>query len=261
MRSISIPALFLVIAATPAFGLSDQPYLRVGEPDLIHLLPPPPMLHSVAGERDINAILALQNVRTDAQAKRAEDDAEVNVFRFADVLGPNFTSAKLPTVAAFFRKVNVERARATNSVKDCWERPRPFVASTAVHPVGAMAQGVTNPPGTANTAPHDVNSPCLPVEPIPSYSYSYPSGHSTFGVLIAILLAEMVPEKRQEIYARGWEYGRNRVLGGVHYPTDVEAGRIAATLIVSKMEENSTFGADLAAATNELRSVLNFAPR
>lgn len=259
MRSIFLPAWFFLIAATPAFGLSDQTYLPLGQLDLIHLLAPPPTLHSAQEQHDIDAVLILQNERTEAQAKRAEDDAEINIFRFADVLGPEFTPSRLPTVAAFFRKINAERTRVTNPIKDCWERPRPFVGSGVVHPVGTMSQGVTNPQGTINTAPHDTNSPCLPVEPISSYSYSYPSGHSTFGALAAILLADMVPEKRQEIFVRGWEYGHNRIVGGVHYPTDVEAGRVAAALIVSKMEENPAFETDRAAARNELRRALNFA--
>ena len=79
-----------------------------------------------------------------------------------------------------------------------------------------------------------------------------------FGALAAILLADMVPEKRQAIFVRGWEYGHNRIVGGVHYPTDVEAGRVAAALIVSKMEENPAFETDRAAARNELRRALNF---
>src|SRR5262249_23244172 len=145
-------------------------------------------------------------------------------------------------------------------MKDCWERPRPFVASNDVHPPGTMQMETLTLPGGKNTAPHDAESPCRPLESGPAYSYSYPSGHSTFGAMTAILLANMVPEKRNQIFTRGWEYGRNRVVGGVHYPSDVEAGRIEATVMVSAMMQNPAFKSDFAVVKAELRHVLGLMP-
>ena len=52
--------------------------------------------------------------------------------------------------------------------------------------------------------------------------------------MTAILLAAMVPEKRAEIFARGWEYGENRLVAGVHFPSDIESGRIAATAVTTR---------------------------
>jgi acid phosphatase (class A) len=121
-----------------------------------------------------------------------------------------------------------------------------------------MQQEVANPSGApiANAAPHDSGSPCLPAETNPAYSYSYPSGHSTFGVMTAILLANMVPEKRGELFARGWDYGQSRIIGGVHFPTDVESGRIEATAMVALMMQNADFRTDFASAKMELRKGL-----
>ena len=45
----------------------------------------------------------------------------------------------------------------------------------------------------------------MPVLTESAYSFSYPSGHTTFGALSAILLAQMVPEKHVELFERGWE--------------------------------------------------------
>ena len=53
--------------------------------------------------------------------------------------------------------------------------------------------------------------------------------------MTAILLANMVPEKRGELFARGWDYGWSRVVGGVHFPTDIESGRIEATAMAALM--------------------------
>ena len=121
-----------------------------------------------------------------------------------------------------------------------------------------MQQETAIGPGTVvqNTAPHGSGSPCLPAGPAPAFSYSYPSGHSTYGAVTGILLANMVPEKRRELFARAWDYGQSRVVGGVHFPTDVESGRIEATAMVALMMQNAEFRADLAAARVELRRSL-----
>jgi acid phosphatase (class A) len=256
-----LPAIWLLAAATPALALSNEPYLNAGQVDLVHLLPPPPAANSPAQQRDLDAVLNVQKARNAEAARRAEDDAKVDIFRFADVLGPNFSEGKLPALVAFFGKVGRETNPPVTVMKDCWERRRPFVVSADIHPPGTMGQDAANRQGTpANAAPHDSGSPCRAVEPTPAYSYSYPSGHSTFGAMTAIILADMVPEKRAELFARGWEYGRNRIVGGVHFPTDVEAGRIEATLMVAFMMQNSGFKTDFAAVKSELRQALGLAP-
>jgi acid phosphatase (class A) len=78
--------------------------------------------------------------------------------------------------------------------------------------------------------------------------------------MTAILLAEMVPEKRAQLFARGWEYGRNRIVAGVHFPTDVASGRIAATVMVATMMQNPGFKTDLATARAELRRAMGLTP-
>ena len=257
-KLLLIPALLLLLDATPGLSLSNTPYLAPGAFDSVHLLPPPPAFDSAAQRQDVDGVVSAQKAASPERVKRAEDDAKVDIARFADVLAPSFSFDSAPGVAAFFRKVGIDTRGPVNMAKDCWERKRPFVADARVHPPGAMQQETANRPGapSENVAPHDAASPCLPVEPTPAFSYSYPSGHSTFGAMTAILLANMVPEKRGELFARGWDYGQSRVVGGVHFPTDVESGRIEATAMVALMMQNADFKTDFAAARAELRKGL-----
>lgn len=94
--------------------------------------------------------------------------------------------------------------------------------------------------------------PCCKLEENPSY----PSGHATAGTVMAILLANMVPEKRTEIFARGWKFALNRVIGGVHYHSDIEAGRVSGTVIAAALMRDKKFMAEFGKANEELRSVL-----
>jgi acid phosphatase (class A) len=248
MRRFSWLSPFVIVAllgALPALAENAaQPqasYLAPGEIDFLKLLPPPPASDSAAGKRDIQAMLDAQRHRTPAEIKRVEADGEVSVFRFADVMGSDFTKDKLPRLAAFFDRVQDAESPLYGAVKNHWNRPRPFVASTRVHALPALKEGVYNQDKHA-------------------YSFSFPSGHSTFGATYAILLSQMVPEKQAELFTRGWQYGQNRVVGGVHYPTDVEAGRIDATVMVYAMMQHPQFQKDFAEARAELRGVLGLAP-
>ncbi|MEM9227007.1 MAG: phosphatase PAP2 family protein, partial [Verrucomicrobiota bacterium] len=63
--------------------------------------------------------------------------------------------------------------------------------------------------------------PCVPLEE----STSYPSGHAFAGLCFALLLADIFPEQREALIERGMQIGYDRVVGGVHYPSDVLAGQ------------------------------------
>jgi acid phosphatase (class A) len=73
---------------------------------------------------------------------------------------------------------------------------------------------------------------------------------------MGVVLSNMVPEKRNEIMARAWAYGENRIIGGIHFRADVEAGRIAGTVIAARIMEQPDFQVEYAAAKAELRKVL-----
>jgi acid phosphatase (class A) len=74
-------------------------------------------------------------------------------------------------------------------------------------------------------------------------------------------LAEMVPEKRTEILARADDYAHNRLVCGVHYPSDIEAGRRVAYVVFGYMMATPQFEHDLAAAKAEMRGKLGLAAK
>jgi acid phosphatase (class A) len=246
MRKLLLLPSIALVFVVPALA-DDFHYITPAQIDLVQVLPPPPAPGSDAQQRDIAAMLAVQIARTNAAVARAIADDPISVFRFADVLGPNFNAAGLPKSAAFLDNVRRDIDALTSETRNYWHRDRSFLIDRKIHPAGDLQQGICNAePGHGTVAPSCQNG----------FKYSYPSGHAAFGAAMAIILTQMVPERRAALFARGWEYGENRVVGGVHYPTDVEAGRIAAGVIVALMMQNEHFRADLAAAKVELRKVL-----
>src|SRR2546423_10011479 len=118
-RCLLTPPLLFMLSTTPALALSNEPYLAPGQVDTILLLPPPPAANSELQKRELNDVLTAQKQRTPALIKRSLED-KVDLFGFANVMGPRFTPENIPNAAAFIRKVGRETAGQVNLVKDCW---------------------------------------------------------------------------------------------------------------------------------------------
>jgi acid phosphatase (class A) len=236
MRKLALcSVVLLVLGAAPALALSDKPYLAETDADFANLLPPPPADGSAGDKADLQALLALQKTLTPQRLERIQADTEQSVYQVAgEVLGPTFTKEHFPLAGAFFDKVNKDSGVGVGAIKRKYKRLRPFQASKEVQSpanIAAASQGPT-----------------------------YPSGHGTFGAEVALLLAMMVPEKRSELFARGWQYGEQRIMSGVAYPSDWEGGHIGATVMVTLMLQRPEFKADFEATKAEVRKGLGLAP-
>jgi acid phosphatase (class A) len=233
MRKLMTALAFVaLIALAPAPALlhaeGAKPYSDNKEINLLLLLPPPPALDSDQMKAELGEVLTIQVTRTKEMEARAIADATENIWRFADVVNsPKFTAAVLHKVAGFFDRVIETEAAVVDPAKDVWKRPRPHLYSDLVKPVVPLSK-----------------------------SGSYPSGHATVGTLMGIELANMLPEKRAEIMARAWEFGHNRLVGGIHYPSDIEMGRIAGTVIAQTISTHPDFSQEFEAAKAELRAAL-----
>ncbi len=236
MRNLALSFItLLMLGASPALALSDKPYLIESDADFANLLPAPPADGSARDQADMRAVLALQKTLTPQFLERIQADTQQSVYQVAgEVLGASFTKEHFPLAGEFFDKVNKDSAVGVRAIKQKYKRLRPFQASKEVQSppdIAAASQGPT-----------------------------YPSGHGTFGAEVAILLAMMVPEKRSELFARGWQYGEQRILSGVAYPSDWEAGHIGATVMVTLMLQKPAFKADFEATKAEVRKGLGLAP-
>ena len=78
---------------------------------------------------------------------------------------------------------------------------------------------------------------CVPLE----HTGSFPSGHATRGIVWATIVAEIFPEEREQIMASGKQIGDDRVLAGMHYPSDVVAGQALGAAIAQKLLANPDF--------------------
>ncbi|MEI9430611.1 acid phosphatase [Mesorhizobium sp. Cs1299R1N3] len=224
--SLAAGLLLLVVGST-ARAEDAKPFITNKDVDLTMILPPPPANDSAETKAELGEVLTMQVTRTPEMEARAIADAEENVWRFADVMGPNFNKDKLPKFSAFFDRVVETEGAVVDPAKDVWKRPRPHQLSDLVKPVVKL-----------------------------SSSGSWPSGHATVGTMMGIILSDMVPERRAQIMARAAEFAHNRIVGGIHYPSDVEMGKISGSVIAAVLLNRDDFKTEYDVARAELRSDL-----
>jgi len=229
VRKSVIALLLFTLGSTFAVQAADEakPFITSQELDLTKYLPAPPADDSAQTKAELKELLEIQATRTPEQEKAAVADAEENVWRFADVMGPDFTEAKLTKTAAMFDRVIATEDLVDDHAKKAFNRPRPYMLDEQIHPLLKKSK-----------------------------SGSWPSGHSTVGYLMATVLGDLVPEKRNAMFARASVYAENRLVAGFHYRSDTVMSRTGAALIAQKMAEQPDFQAEFDAAKTELRTQL-----
>ncbi|HEY6486399.1 MAG TPA: phosphatase PAP2 family protein [Candidatus Cybelea sp.] len=210
-------AALLVAALCGARALaveSEYHYLHPGQLDLVLFLPPPPDPGSLQERTDQAQVAATIASRSDSQVRSAQEAAR-SVFFFAPSIGPNFDATHDPVTDAFFARIGADVHKLVDQAKDYYQRPRPTGA--------AKRHG------------------------------SYPSGHAAFAAAAAVVLSQAVPCKRAEIFKQARAFGQNRILLGLHYPSDIVAGWTSGTLAAYAMMQDAQFQHDLEASKAELR--------
>lgn len=197
-------------------------YLRATPLELMKRLPPAPEAGSLAALADLEAVLQVQAWRTLEQVTWAEIVDKWSVFDFAEAIGPWFTAANLPATEALLKAATKDLRPVSREIKRHYNRPRP----------------------------PKVDANILPCVPVPT-SGSYPSGHTLYIFVEAGVLAEIYPECREALMARAHRAAWGRILGGVHFPTDVVGGRLLAAMVVEDMKQSEAFRQAVAACRRE----------
>ena len=221
----TIPTLLLLgLLAVPAARGADTNlnFLKPGSVAASALLAPPPLMESAEQAADLETVRAVYHAAPEADKQAAYDEKKFAVFNFSPAIGPWFVSKTVPLTAEFFEKVLSDAESVTGNAKDFFKRPRPYTADPS------LANGKLEK------------------------TFGYPSGHSTESMVVALVLAELFPDRREPILAVARGIGWRRVEIARHYPTDIYAGRVLAQAIVREMKQDTAFQHDFAGAKAEL---------
>lgn len=195
LTALSASALVFLVAATSAQALeTPKPLLPPESVDAHNLIMEPPALGTPGFHEELSTVLWLQETRTQEQADFV--GTTLDTERFAPVIGNAIFEVNGPALKTVLDGAIDEVRADYDAVKGVYDYPRPFEINSAIEPVGDAR----------------------PVA-------SYPSGHSIRAVVYARLLAEVFPEKTDELLDLATRIGHGRVVAGVHYPMDVSEGQ------------------------------------
>jgi len=201
-------------------------------------LPAPPAEDSLANAADIETFLRTRPLIGTARAEEAHADdvvkpAEAVAARFSYIMGVTLDRKTAPRLMRMMDLVRNDAEWLVVPVKKpvaSGGRRRPFVdfPKLPTCPLVYEALGTTG---------------------------SYPSGHALTGWLWGSILAELAPQFADALLARAVAFGDSRVVCGFHYPSDVAAGRLAASALLARLRAEPRFVADLAQARKEVTAL------
>ncbi|WLT31407.1 phosphatase PAP2 family protein [Geothrix sp. PMB-07] len=197
MRRMLISGLLLLPSGLTGFAQTPPAIAQpAASPEWVSFLGPFPAVESDEGKADLAILLWHQRTRTPADIQRAASEVKLTLEAYATASGRSLNPTQFPKTAALIDKVGKDTKAVTDSLKKHFQRPRPYLTDGRVQPA---IERETSP--------------------------SYPSGHATRGVIFGIILGELAPERREALLVAGRQVGVDRVIGGVHYPSDIEAGQ------------------------------------
>ncbi len=218
--TLAVPEASAPVAASRA--ASSAGYLTTAQ-EAITDFPPPPAVGSAEDKADLAAVLQWQKDRTPGQCAAAKAQSDQSFVSFFGDVSP-FAKPLPAAVGAFFKRVSDDSGNTNRYIKKIYQRERPFLRSSELNPCLGRAQG-----------------------------FSYPSGHATDSHLFGLILSDLLPRQGAIFMRNADQAALNRVIGGVHHPLDVEAGKRLGDRLYKEMLKNPAFVADMQALRQYLR--------
>ena len=223
-------AAVLIGGAGFAVAREDAPkgYLAAGALDTSKVLAPAPKPGEPRYEADRKTFLASRALKDTPRWALAQNDVDEKkiLADFGCALGFTPTPESTPKLVGLLMKLRYDVRDAVNKPKDLYKRQRPYLI--------------------------DEGPICVDKTDELAKSPDYPSGHTTWGWTVGLVLAEADPEHATAILVRGRSYGESRVVCGVHNASAIEAGRTNASALVAALHGSKAFRDDLDAVREEI---------
>ena len=199
-------------------------------PNSLYILPEAPMPNDAIFTYDYSQYLWGKLQRKTERGEQAAQDAKLDIdnvlANFSPYMGVTLSRDSTPNLAHLL--AGLLNCGATTTAKKHYMRVRPFVMFNE-----------------GSLTPED--------EPYLVTDGSYPSGHAAYGWAVALILTEINPARQDELLKYGYEFGQSRVICGVHFQSDVDAGRVMGAAMVARLHADKAFMRRLCKAKKEIR--------
>ena len=232
-RSISIIVfLFTVITI---YGQSNHYLTKEEAPLDTTFIGPPPAFGSLLFEQDFHMYQYGKTLRDTPRGKQAVKDANTSTDNILDVFseafGMKLSKEDTPEIYNLIGRMKEDAGSyATRCTKNLYKRTRPYALYNEPTPVPEAEEHLR-------------------------HNGSYVSGHSATGVAVSMVLACINPERQNQLYKRGLDFGESRWIVGFHHYSDVKAGQMVGALVLPALMNNKDFMDQLAKAKKEFEKL------
>lgn len=254
MTSFSLQANDAEKLATIMKDQELKGYLAKAElPNSLTLLPPPPKPNSASHLHDLNINKQALTLQNTPRWKQAAIDSNLLFPKAADIYAcaanVEISQKTTPTLYRLLQKTLVDIGSTPSLAKTHYQRARPFMQNAQqicnLSPEEQQAHGRLYQESQTDL----------------SKDGSYPSGHSALGWGWALIMSEIVPERKDHILLRGRTYAESRVICNVHWQSDIVQGKLVGSTTVAALHANHAFMKDLAIAKKEVKKAQRAAQR
>lgn len=231
---LMVIAIMMVAMSVHAQDNIVQPYFELNQlPKLINIMPAPPAFDSPEFSYDVVRYGWGKEQRLDpervAQAiADAEWDDHAKLYAlWKDAFGLEVTETNTPEIWKLLETSLATTDPMRKETKAFYKRQRPFER-------------------------YDDSMPSHEEDELRGEG-SYPSGHSLRGWGISLLLAQIAPERAEQVFKRGWDYCNSRVIVGAHWQSDVDNSRTAASIGFCALQGSEEFIAQMKKAQIEYK--------
>lgn len=228
-KSISIIAL--LFTGLVAYGQSNHYLTKEEAPLDTTFIGAPPAFGSLLFEQDFHMYQYGKTLRNTERGKQAIKDADTStgniLEQFSEAFGMTLSEEKTPEIYKLIARMKEDAGSyATRCTKNTYKRMRPYALYNEPTSVPEAEEGLRN-------------------------NGSYVSGHSATGIAVAMVLATINPERQNQLYKRGLDFGDSRWIVGFHHYSDVKAGQMVGALVLPALLNNEEFRTQLFKARAE----------
>ena len=215
--AVALVSLCLACASSaPDPAPRDPVFLGKDAIPVTSLLAPFPAAGTAESDQDFHELLQFQDLRSKRDCERVVYEGRVTLETF---FGPKYGPLSEDEVRrwnSLFNDVRMDTDYFVAQGKQVWKRPRPYLTHYELHPCAKLE--VTD---------------------------AYPSGHAAISEAFAQVLAKLAPERAGLFQERARQIAEDRVIGGVHHPSDIEAGRRLGDAVFEALNGSPRFNAAL----------------
>jgi acid phosphatase (class A) len=213
MIRMLITCVGLLLSTAAVFA---QNFVAPDSKGLLAAVGTPPALDSQAHAADLEAVLIAQMQRSPTEAYAASVDGDMPAPAWAlQALGADYTPEKYPLAFALWEDARADMTKVVDVIKlKGPQRKRPHQQDTRVQP-------------SLSIEGHGSNA--------------WPSGRAAATRVWAGVLSDLFPERAEALKLAAERSAALRVIGGVHYPSDLVAGKRLADEFLRQLRANAEY--------------------